>query len=152
MKYQDLFKTKDDRSFIRTTKILMIDDNPISTVPLVTALSQMGLEVDYTHNQILGVELMASEQYDLIILDWRMPDIDGYDSLLKAEATLYREGKSLEGRKIPYIIYSGLEESQVAKPMTRKFEFIEHWQKNVPAYELCKRAGSALGFVLSQYN
>ncbi len=58
--------------------ILMIDDEPRITAALMTRLVASGYTVYHAINGLAGVEAAAMYEPYAIILDIRMPDIDGY--------------------------------------------------------------------------
>lgn len=61
-------------------KILIIDDEPKITFALMTRLEAQGYSVFHAINGLAGVEAAAIHEPDAIILDIRMPDIDGYET------------------------------------------------------------------------
>jgi len=63
--------------------VLIIDDQPQITVALMTRLQAAGYEVFHAINGLAGVEAAALHRPDAIILDIRMPDIDGYDACIR---------------------------------------------------------------------
>ncbi len=63
--------------------ILIIDDEPFITVALMTRLQARGFTVFHAINGLAGVEAAALHQPAVIILDVRMPDIDGYDACVR---------------------------------------------------------------------
>lgn len=60
--------------------VLIIDDQPQITAALMTRLEACGYEVFHAVNGLAGVEAAALHRPDLILMDVRMPDIDGYDA------------------------------------------------------------------------
>lgn len=59
--------------------VLIIDDEPGITVALMTRLEAKGFTVFHAINGLAGVEAAEMHHPDAIILDIRMPDIDGFD-------------------------------------------------------------------------
>ncbi len=59
--------------------ILLVDDERELTNPLSRVLTQEGYEVDVANNGIVGEELAAKNNYNLLILDWLMPEKSGLD-------------------------------------------------------------------------
>ena len=60
--------------------VLIVDDEPGITAALMTRILHAGYEVFHAINGLAGVEAAAIHRPDIIILDIRMPDIDGYDA------------------------------------------------------------------------
>ena len=64
-------------------KILIVEDEPKTSEYLSQGLSEAGFVVDVARNGLDGHHLASTGQYDLIVLDVMLPDIDGW-KLLKS--------------------------------------------------------------------
>lgn len=62
-----------------TASILIVDDEPRITLALMTRLEAEGYQVFHAINGFAGIEAAAMHEPDAIVLDIRMPDIDGYE-------------------------------------------------------------------------
>ena len=60
-------------------KILLVDDETELTDPLSKVLSHEGYEVDVADNGKDGSELTQKNNYDLLILDWMLPEKSGLE-------------------------------------------------------------------------
>jgi CheY-like chemotaxis protein len=60
--------------------VLIVDDEPLITCALMTRLEDKGFKVYHAINGLAGVEAAALYEPDVIIMDIRMPDIDGYEA------------------------------------------------------------------------
>jgi DNA-binding response OmpR family regulator len=60
-----------------TTRILLIDDDQKLTRLLAKALAEERLVVDVAHTGESGEEMGSATYYDVIVLDWMLPDRDG---------------------------------------------------------------------------
>ncbi|MDJ1182170.1 two-component system response regulator RppA [Roseofilum casamattae] len=60
-------------------KILLVDDEVALTHSLSQILRQEGYEVDVATDGQTGAELATSGRYDLLILDWMLPDKSGLE-------------------------------------------------------------------------
>lgn len=60
-------------------RILLVDDELELTDPLSRILSREGYEVDVAANGIEGNELALQKDYNLLILDWMMPQKSGLE-------------------------------------------------------------------------
>jgi len=58
-------------------RILLVDDERELTDPLTQVLRREGYDVDVTNCGITGERLAAQRAYDLLILDWLMPERSG---------------------------------------------------------------------------
>jgi len=85
--------------------ILVVDDTPAVLQTLTLTLESVGYKVRTVANGALALEAAWQQPPDLILLDIRMPGMDGYEvcKCLKANAVL---------RDIPVIFISGLNDTQ----------------------------------------
>jgi OmpR-family two-component system manganese-sensing response regulator len=60
-------------------KILLVDDEAELTEPLTRVLSHEGYEVDVADNGKIGYQLALANSYDLLILDWMLPQYTGVE-------------------------------------------------------------------------
>ena len=81
-------------------KILIVDDSAFEQRVLVDLLSEMPYKVSVAFNGLQGYQLAVAQSPDLILLDVRMPNMDGYTAcrLLKANPVT---------QDIPVIFLSG---------------------------------------------
>lgn len=59
------------------TKILLIEDDLLLSQVLAEFLSANHYNIDLVNNGQTGLELAMSGEYDLILLDWHIPQVDG---------------------------------------------------------------------------
>ena len=60
-------------------KILLVDDEAELTDPLSRVLSREGYQVEVADNGAMGKELALNNNYDLLILDWMLPQQSGIE-------------------------------------------------------------------------
>jgi DNA-binding response OmpR family regulator len=60
-------------------RILVVDDEPRYIWAMQVNLEDLGYEALTAYDGQTAIELAASEELDLILLDVRMPDLDGYE-------------------------------------------------------------------------
>ena len=84
-------------------RILIVDDDEIVRKVLRKFLKQLPLEIREAKDGEEGFALFSQEAFDLIIVDYRMPKVDGL-TMLKQCRELYREhpcivisGERIEG-------------------------------------------------------
>jgi len=71
-------------------RILVIDDEPDVNITLRKVLEKNGFIVDSYENPFLALDNFKPHYYDLLILDIKMPDMNGF--------SIYREIKKLDRR------------------------------------------------------
>jgi len=71
-------------------RILVIDDEPDVNIILRKVLEKNGFIVDSYENPLLALDNFKPHYYDLIILDIKMPEMNGF--------SFYREIKKLDDR------------------------------------------------------
>ena len=59
-------------------KVLLVDNEPDVTYAIRTVLEDNGFEVDSFSDPVLVSETYKSNYYDLVILDIKMPKMDGF--------------------------------------------------------------------------
>jgi adenylate cyclase len=84
-------------------RLLVVDDNKVNRLLLGRGLEQQGHKVAFAENGRRALEILQQDEFDLILLDIQMPEMDGYQVLEKVTGD-----PSL--RDIPVIITSALEE------------------------------------------
>ena len=84
------------------SKILVIDDSPDNLRVLSAALAEHNYDVRCAKSGAMAFKSMEAELPDLILLDIRMPDVDGYEVCQRLKA-------NAETREIPVIFISALD-------------------------------------------
>jgi two-component system KDP operon response regulator KdpE len=81
-----------------TTKIIVIDDDTAVTDLLSVLLKTHGFDVRVTNNSTEGMGMIRDENFDLVILDLMMPEMDGWE--------ICKEVRSFS--QVPIIVLSAL--------------------------------------------
>jgi DNA-binding response OmpR family regulator len=68
--------------------LLLIDDDAPSSQLVMEYLEKMGHEVDYARDGVTGLALIAEHHFDVVILDGKMPKMDGLDVCRKLRQEL----------------------------------------------------------------
>ena len=63
-----------------SARVLLVEDNPVSQDVGVAMLESVGCRVDVACNGIEALERAAGPLYELILMDCRMPGMDGYEA------------------------------------------------------------------------
>ena len=67
-------------------RLLVVDDEPDITAVLKAGLEREGFEVDAFNNPLEALDKFKPGMYDMVMLDVRMPDIDGFSLYEKLKA------------------------------------------------------------------
>ena len=89
-------------------KILIVDDNPDIVRLLTLRLKTNGFEVIATEDGETAIKKANQEKPDLILLDIRMPEMDGFQVLAKLKG-------SLQTKAIPVIMLTAEAKTEVIK-------------------------------------
>jgi predicted ATPase/signal transduction histidine kinase/DNA-binding response OmpR family regulator len=65
---------------IRGARILLVEDNRINQQVATEFLEQLGMRVDVANNGREGVEMASSGDYELVLMDIQMPEMDGFEA------------------------------------------------------------------------
>ena len=83
------------------SRVLIVDDMQINRVVLASLLATQGILSDQVESGAECLELCAQNEYDLILLDHRMPDMDGAETLMRL-----KELFASQKREIPVICHT----------------------------------------------
>ena len=93
---------------------LLVEDDPTNQIIMAAALEQLGAKVDLAESGDAALQRLGQRGYDLVLLDRRMPGMDGLEALRRWRTLEQQQG----GRRTPIIALTG-----DADPTTRA-EFI----------------------------
>lgn len=76
-----------DEDVLRDVSILLVEDNETNRLVANTVLAQYGAIVEEAVNGLEAVEMLRKKMYDLILMDIRMPVMDGIEAtkIIRAE-------------------------------------------------------------------
>jgi DNA-binding response OmpR family regulator len=77
-----------DNSFKQALSVLIIEDNAALAANIYDYLRACGHHPDAAPDGETGLSLLASQRYDVIVLDWMMPRMDGMTMLAKLRTKL----------------------------------------------------------------
>ncbi len=84
-----------------TSRVLIVDDLPVNRMILSSLLASHGVVSDQAEGGLMCLEMAQKNDYDLILMDHRMPDLDGVDTFTRLKG-IFRE----KGRSIPVICHT----------------------------------------------
>lgn len=65
---------------IKGIKVLLVEDNPLNQVLAKKVLSDWDWIVDTADNGVIAIEKLRLHNYDIILMDIQMPEMDGYEA------------------------------------------------------------------------
>lgn len=67
-------------------RVLLVEDNSINRQMTKEILTCLGLEADTAASGVEAVQMVAQQEYDAILMDIRMPEVDGYEATRRIQA------------------------------------------------------------------
>lgn len=131
---------------IRKNNVLLIDDSLRAITSLNQIFSNLGCDTILSFDGYTAINSLMQNEVDLIVLDMRMPQMDGDETLARADEMMsqLREQEKLnlmpESKNIPVVIYSGLENIEISKDVAKHFEIVDVWHKPMSYSALSVRA------------
>ena len=107
----------------RTGRILLAEDNPINRRVLSQQLGGLGYEISEASNGLEAIELMAESEFDLVLMDCQMAELDGYETTKRLRMKGYNipilalTAHAMSGERAR-CLQSGMDD-HLAKPLSR---------------------------------
>ena len=67
-------------------RVLLVEDEPDISLIARAALARAGFEVAVAGTGVEALEKAAAERFDLILLDWMLPELDGFEACARLKA------------------------------------------------------------------
>jgi PAS domain S-box-containing protein len=77
---QEFVHVHDSGSNGRSFRILLVEDHPVNRQVALRQLQRLGYNADVATNGLEAVDATARSDYDLVLMDCQMPDMDGFDA------------------------------------------------------------------------
>jgi CheY-like chemotaxis protein/predicted nucleic acid-binding Zn-ribbon protein len=106
---------------VATNKVLVIDDSRVIRKTVRDMLPEGDFEVIEAKDGVEGMDLLTREHPSLIMLDFILPKLSGWDVFQQIQS-------NPEFQKIPLVLMSGKKE-EVTDKMSEPFEFFEFIEK-----------------------
>lgn len=71
------------RTSSETLHTLIVEDNPMNRRYLENLLTKWGLSYRTADDGVIALQILDKEHFDLILMDIRMPNLDGYETTLR---------------------------------------------------------------------
>lgn len=76
---------------LKGTRVLVIDDAPDNQQLIWRYLTKYGASVEAAENGLIGYRKALSNEYDIVLMDIQMPEMDGYTATYKLRSAGYRK-------------------------------------------------------------
>lgn len=73
---------KDLSNLYKNKKILAVDDSMLNVLVIKKALKRYGVDLHFAYNGMGAIEKVRENQYDLILMDCQMPEMDGFQATM----------------------------------------------------------------------
>ncbi|MCE7063772.1 PAS domain-containing protein [Dyadobacter sp. CY326] len=70
----------DNRQSLKGTKLLIVEDNRVNVFLMKNFMKQWEIEYDVAENGLIAYQMVQETDYDLILMDLQMPEMDGYEA------------------------------------------------------------------------
>ncbi len=77
----DYIKKSIDNLRFLNAKVLLVDDNEINNIVTEQMLRSYGVDVDIAVNGCDAIKLYKENDYDIVFMDYMMPDMNGIDTI-----------------------------------------------------------------------
>ena len=94
---QDIVEEKDFEA--PGVRVLVVDDTPINLKVVQGLLSKSKVAIDVAESGVIALELAIINKYDLIFMDHMMPEMDGYETMVKI-----KEYPNCINEKTPFVV------------------------------------------------
>ena len=126
-------------------KILIVDDDTEMTSMLQEVLrKQPALEVSVAHDPFEAMNLLTEKVYDLVLLDWHLPKLNGLKTIIETEK-LFRFDPILplewDGKKVRVVTFSSDETTSCKFLNTRHFRYMGHVHKKNKLSSIIEKIG-----------
>lgn len=100
---------KVNKTALKDLIVLVVDDNQINQVITIKTLEKIGIKAMSCHSGLEAIQLVASNSFDLVLMDLRMPVMTGEEATKKIRST---------NKSIPIVALTALEKDNHWKELS----------------------------------
>lgn len=68
-------------SIFPNAKVLVVEDNVTNQILIDELLKKLKINAKFAENGIEAIKILANEDFDIILMDWHMPEMDGVETV-----------------------------------------------------------------------
>lgn len=122
-------------------RVLLVDDSVDSMKLLNQILERHNCNVTMAFDGADSIPLLVNEDFDLVVLDWQMPQMGGRETLIMMDR-LIKEHKvhkaKKKGKSIPVVIFTGHDQNDIELPPCDHFSYSGFIRKEQGYSEMTK--------------
>jgi len=125
-----------DMDSLQPFSILIVDDQAMDIAQLRFLAWQLGIEAELAFSGNEAWKAMGQKKYDLVILDWHMPDGSGQEFLMRLERFIRDHGKRYMCNRV--VVHTGSPE-RIREFSESNVRILDVWEKPTSPVELLKK-------------
>ncbi len=107
----------------RPPQVLVIDDSIDSVKIMSHILDHYKCDVSMAFDGQDAVPLLLNKHFDLVVLDWQMPQMGGQETLMMMDRLLSEKKSQKHHRPTPVAIYTSHAEEDLELPLVKNFSY-----------------------------
>lgn len=117
-------------------KRVLIIDNDFKMSILLKSILQTNKEfkVSIAHDPYEAIDLMTDQVFDLVVIEWNLPMLNGLETLMEVEKGFKFEPNlplEWDNKKVPVIILSDTDKNTCKPPYTKHFRYFGYINKGI---------------------
>lgn len=128
-------------------RVLLVDDSPNTLMLIKSILKKRNCILKIVDSGLKAVEELSREKYDLMVLDYFMPGLNGSETLNLADHAINEKMSVKPNYQIPVIEYSSCREESIAPTAMNHFTLVGKFSKSMPPSMLKPLIGQILNNV-----
>ena len=89
-------QTNEEKKSLRGLRLLLVEDNISNQKVALRYLQKWEIEADLAENGLICLQKIREKDYDIILMDLQMPEMDGYTAAIEI-----RKNEEIKYKEIP---------------------------------------------------